>query len=67
MRDDEESVSMEGVSCTKETEKALLCKVNGSEQWVPKSQICEDSEVNEEGDEGTLVVTAWIANQKGWV
>jgi hypothetical protein len=34
--------------------------------WVPQSQIHEDSEVYQMGDSGSLVVTRWIAEQKGW-
>ena len=46
--------------------KALLCKIEGDvEAWIPKSQIDDDSEVYEEGHEGTLVITLWIAEKKG--
>jgi len=34
---------------------------------VPQSQIHEDSEVWKRGDEGTLVVTQWWAEQRGLV
>lgn len=67
MRDGDETVSFKGVVCKKATEKALLCVVEGKDEWVPKSQISDDSEVNAEDDEGTLVVSQWIAEQKGWV
>lgn len=52
----------------KNTGKALLCvtKEQG-EVWVPQSQIHDDSEVFDVGQEGTLVVTEWLATQKGWV
>ncbi|MFA5436460.1 MAG: hypothetical protein WC372_10530 [Candidatus Neomarinimicrobiota bacterium] len=35
--------------------------------WLPKSQITEDSEVYEVGDEGTLTITEWLAEQRGWL
>lgn len=35
--------------------------------WIPKSQITEDSEVFEMGTEGTLSVTEYLAEQKGWL
>lgn len=38
--------------------------------WFPDSQIHDDSELymkSKVGDMGTLVVTAWIAEQKGLV
>jgi len=45
----------------------LLCGINGKEVWIPVSQIDDDSEVFEEGHEGKLVVSQWIAEQKGLV
>jgi hypothetical protein len=59
------SVEFTDVECVKETDLALLCVIDGVEHWVPKSQVLEDSEVNEEGDEGTLVITEWFALQEG--
>ncbi len=57
-------VEVEGVLCTHETEKALLCVLNDAETWVPKSQIdMEDSEVRAAEDEGTLVMTRWFADK----
>lgn len=55
-----------GAKAVRETEKALLCQVDGMEVWIPKSQIDDESEVWTEGTEGTLVVTAWFAKEKGW-
>lgn len=58
-------VRITGVICKKETEKALLVDIDGEEHWLPKSQIHDDSEVYAEGGEGVLVITEWIAEQKG--
>jgi hypothetical protein len=45
--------------------KALLCKIEEDvEVWIPKSQIDDDSEVYEEGHEGTLVIPLWLAEKK---
>jgi hypothetical protein len=45
--------------------KALLCKIEEDvEVWIPKSQIDDDSEVYEEGHEGTLVIPLWLAEAK---
>jgi hypothetical protein len=60
-------VEFKAVECVKETERALLCIIDGEEKWIPKSQITEDSDVNDEGDIGTLVVTEWFAIQDGLV
>ena len=56
--------------------KALLVRIDESDPvyettedgtaWVPQSQIHDDSDVWKEGDSGALVVTRWIAEQKGW-
>lgn len=35
--------------------------------WVPKSQICDESEVWETGDSGILVIPEWLAEEKGMV
>ncbi len=58
------AVEIEDVEVKKETEKALLCLIDGKELWIPKSQIDDDSEVFEEGHYGTLIITQWIAEQK---
>jgi hypothetical protein len=64
----EEQVLVGPLVCVKETEKALLVKFEGVETWVPKSQVIgSESEVNEQGDQGMLVVTEWIAKEKGWM
>lgn len=52
--------------CVGETEKAIL--VDSPEffdepEWIPKSQLEDDSEVYEKGDEGTLIITDWLADK----
>lgn len=53
--------------CIRATEDAILVNVENEEVWIPQSQVHDDSEVWEEGDEGDLVVTRWIAQKKGLV
>lgn len=66
--DEERTVSFDGVEVKAATDKALLCEIDGSEHWIPRSQIIEDgTEVADRGDTGTLVVTRWIATEKGLV
>ena len=62
-----DAVEFEDVHAKAETDKALLCVIDGEEHWIPKGQITEDSEVYAKGDDGKLVVTQWIAEQKGLV
>jgi hypothetical protein len=50
-----------------ETDKALLCRVEGRKEWIPKSQISpEDVDQYQKGDRDVEIpVTSWIAEQKG--
>jgi hypothetical protein len=69
-RAEQEPVTLEGMYCSRETEKALLVGVVGStarEQWIPKSQVHDDSEVYAPSHEGKLVIARWLAVEKGWV
>ena len=66
-RTNSDKVEFQDVLAKKETDKAILCTINGSDVWIPKSQIDPDSEVKEEDDEGELIVTEWIAKEKGLI
>lgn len=59
------SVSIDDVVCKAATDKAILVVIEGEEYWIPQSQIDDDSEVWKKDDEGTLVISDWIAEQKG--
>lgn len=67
---------MEIEDCTvlRETERAILVRSEEFDEiegeidvWIPKSQIDDDSEVYKLKTEGTLIVTEWFAEQKGWL
>jgi hypothetical protein len=60
----EEPVEFEDVVVEAETEKALLVEIEGDKYWLPKSQIHEDSEIQEKGDTGTLKTTKWWAEKE---
>jgi hypothetical protein len=65
-----ETVEFKNAKCVKETDAALLIKFEDREKevWIPKSQVDDASEVYAEdgdGSEGTLIITEWIATQKG--
>lgn len=54
------------------TDKAILVFIEefDEEFWLPSSQVHDDSEVYDGcdvGETGNLVVTNWIAEQKGWI
>jgi hypothetical protein len=65
--DEMHTAEFENVVCIRETDKAILVRIDGAEHWIPQSQVSDDSEVWHEGDEGKLVVSEWIAKQKGLI
>lgn len=65
--EDEPDDRFEGVRCKRETDKALLVRINGENVWVPKSVVGDESEVYAEGHEGTLVLRHWFADKEGLV
>lgn len=62
----DEPCSLGSTSVIAETEKAILCEVEGEEMWIPKSVIHDYSEVyGGEGEEGELIVQGWWAQKQG--
>jgi hypothetical protein len=57
------------VRCEVSTDKAIQVQdlVTTESFWVPKSQVESDSEVKAFMDEGTLVVSKFIAKERGWM
>ncbi len=45
----------------------LVLLPTGKEVWIPLASIHDDSEIWKTGDSGTLIVAAWVAEQKGLV
>ncbi len=58
--------NVKGLRFTK-SELALWCSIDGKEECIPQSQISDDSEVWKPGQEGKLVISEWIALQKGLI
>lgn len=56
------------VRCDVSTDRAIQVQdlVTTESFWVPKSQVENDSEVKAFMDEGTLVVSRFIAKERGW-
>lgn len=65
MSDRNEPVEIAVTEVIAETDKAILCVVDDEDVWIPISQIDDASEVWEYGDEGTLVIPRWLAEEKG--
>lgn len=67
MADFTNKARFEGCRCIAETASALLVVVDGQQHWIPQSQVDDESEVYADKHEGELVVSEWIAVQKGLV
>lgn len=65
--DTEEPVRLDDCTILRESNSgdALQVDVAGDVDWFPKSQIVHDESITEVGEEGTLVITAWLAKQRG--
>lgn len=63
-----EPFGVDEATCIRETNDAILVDATlfDEPQWVPKSGVHPDSDVQEEGDEGTLFVEGWLAEDRGW-
>jgi hypothetical protein len=59
-------VTITNAMAIEETEKAILCTINGQNHWFPKSTILSQSEVITPGDVGALIVKPWVAKDKGF-
>jgi len=47
-----------------ETDRAILCVIEGVKFWIPRSLIRDDSEVSREGDSGDLIIPEWFADKE---
>lgn len=62
---DEKNVVISEATCVRESKKAVLVRVEGKEFWVPQSQVHKDSEVWVANDQGKLIISKWIAIERG--
>ncbi len=60
-------IEFQDCEATGETDLALCVEVEGEEVWIPKSLVADESEVQERGDEGELIIPEWFAIEKGLV
>lgn len=72
MSDDDEGVSLGTVTVVTRTDNAVLVRnSDDEEEWIPFSQVHDDSEIYEDnsqtGETGKLVITEWLAGQKGYL
>lgn len=67
-RPGDEPFEIEGCEVLKVLDSSILVKCSewDKPQFVPTSQLHEDNDLNDEGDRGTLIVTMWLAEERGW-
>lgn len=66
-RDGSERVELEGITLGKETAKAIMITTaEGEDIWIPISQVHQIVRTKEKGAD-RLVVSKWIAEQKGLI
>lgn len=63
------SFTLHDCKCVAETDAAILVESPDltKSEWIPKSQLDDDSEIFRKGHTGTCVVTEWLAEQRGWL
>jgi hypothetical protein len=70
VRDEDDGVLFEQkVRVVGETELAIKVAWGAmlmKSEWIPKSQVHDDSEVQKKGDEGDLRVYSWFAERADW-
>lgn len=60
---------IEDVECFWENDKSIGVRggIFDDTQFIPKSQIHDDSEVYKKHMSGKLIINEWFAEKKGWV
>ena len=60
-------VYIDDVTCKRDTLKAILVDIDGEDHWIPVSQLDDETQVSAAGDCGLLVISTWIAKQRGLI
>lgn len=64
---DKKVITFDQVHCLAETDKAILCLIDDRECWIPLSQVDSNSKVFQKDDFGDLIISEWIAKEKGLI
>jgi hypothetical protein len=71
MSSKDDPITLEKATVLRGSSKAVLVRFEhegeSRTEWFPLSQVHDDSEVWNVGDEGVMLVTRWIASEKGLV
>jgi len=60
-------VTLGGVTVVRESDAALLCRIDGRERWIPRDKVREGTTIARTGDIGTLVLPRTFAVEWGLV
>lgn len=62
-----ETFAIKNCAIVKQTPNAILVESDELDEslWVPQSQVSDDSEIWQEGESGTLLITEWFAKKSG--
>jgi hypothetical protein len=58
-------VTLGDVQVVRESDAALLCRIDGHERWIPRDKLCQGTTIGKTGDTGTLVVPRQFAVEWG--
>ena len=58
-------VTLGDVLVLRESDSALLCRIDGHDRWVPRRKLCEGTTVRVMGDVGVIVVPRQFAVEWG--
>jgi hypothetical protein len=60
---------IEDAICVKSTGRAILVEAPNFDEleWIPQNQIVNKYDFYEEGTSGTLIITEWLARERGWI
>jgi hypothetical protein len=62
--DGDEMVVFDEVIVKAATKKAILCEIEGEDYWIPRSQLGDETDVDESGDAGQIAIPKWLARAK---
>lgn len=65
-----EPTSFDEVVIKAVTDLAFLMEIDGDDHWIPKSQILDGGNFDDDselGDQGELLIPEWLAIEKGLV
>jgi hypothetical protein len=60
-------VTLGGVTVVRESDVALLCRIDGHVRWIPRDKLQDGTTIRRVGDTGVLVIPRTFAVEWGLV